>query len=113
MSYALRKDGLGFRSINSPSDVKTDETFSAGLPTLSLPPYFAPVSPWQIRKVLNAAGLRSAAEAAVAAADQTTKDAWEFASMYERKNPMIARMEAALGKTPAEIDALFVAAASM
>lgn len=113
MSYALRKDGQGWRAVNGPDDVEADETFSDTQPVIIIPPYFAPVSPWQIRKALNAAGLRDAAETAVAAADQETKDAWQFASQFERNNPLIVSMGAALGKTPAQIDALFTAAASM
>lgn len=72
-----------------------------------------PITPWQIRKALNADGLRAAAEAAVAAADQDTKDAWEFASQFDRYNPMVVAMGEALGKTPADIDSLFIKAASM
>lgn len=71
------------------------------------------VSPWQIRKALNAAGLRDAVESAVSGADQTTQDAWEFAQEFRRDNPLIAAVASALGKTEAEIDDLFALAGSL
>ena len=65
------------------------------------------VSPWQIRKALNATGLREAVESAVAAADTTTKDAWQYATSFVRTEPLLDGMAKAMGKTDAEIDALF------
>lgn len=35
MSYAIRKDGQGWRAVNSPDDVGLDETFSETIPTPS------------------------------------------------------------------------------
>lgn len=78
-----------------------------------VPPPVVVVTPWQIRKALNAIGLRAAVEAAVSVADQTTKDAWEFAQEFRRDNPLIAAVATALGKTEAEIDALFALAVSL
>lgn len=77
--------------------------------------YYPPVvvTPWQIRKALNASGLRAAVEAAVAASDQQTKDAWEFAQEFRRDNPLIAAVAGAMGKTDGEIDALFALAVSL
>ncbi len=76
-------------------------------------PNSAAVTPWQIRKALNQLGLRTSVEAAVAAADQETKDGWEFAQEFRRDNPLIASLGVALGKTDAEIDALFDLAGSL
>ena len=70
------------------------------------------VSPYQARRALNAAGLRDAVEAAVAAASYDVKDAWEYALTVERSSPMIAAVASALGLTNAQVDALFVAAAA-
>ena len=70
-------------------------------------------SKWQIRKALNATGLRAGVEAAVAAADQDTRDGWDFADEFRRDHPLIAGVALALGKTEAEIDALFALAVSM
>lgn len=70
------------------------------------------VSPWQIRRALNASGLRAVVEGAVANAGQDAKDGWEFASVIRRDNPLLAGMAAALGMTPAQVDDLFRLAAS-
>jgi len=56
---------------------------------------------------LTRIGLRAAVEAAVAAADQDTKD-WYFESTsFERANPVMNAMAVALGKTSTDIDNLF------
>lgn len=68
------------------------------------------VTPYQARRALNAAGLREAAEAAIAVASQDVRDAWEYALSIERTSPFIAAVGVALGLTDAEIDQLFVAA---
>lgn len=72
-----------------------------------------PVTPWQIRKALNQLGLRDAVEQAVAVADQETRDAWEFATEFVRTDPLVAAMQSVLGKTDAEVDALFMLGASL
>lgn len=71
------------------------------------------VSPWQIRKALNALGLRDSVEAAVAAGDQTVKDAWQYATEVRRDNPLVNGVATALGKTEAEIDELFLLAVAL
>ena len=81
--------------------------------------YVAPQSPqltvsaWQIRKALNATGLRALVEAAVLAGPQDLKDAWEYAKEFERANPLVEALGAALGKTSDELDDLFALAAGM
>jgi len=82
-------------------------------------PYVAPptpiptsVAPYQARRALNAAGLRSAVEAAVAAASYDVQDAWEYALVVERSSPMIAALAASLGLTETQVDDLFIVAAS-
>jgi hypothetical protein len=72
----------------------------------------AEVTPLQMRRALNTSGLRTVVESAVAAAPQDARDAWEFASVIRRDDPILAGMAAALGKTDAEIDALFILAAT-
>jgi hypothetical protein len=69
------------------------------------------VTPLQMRRALNAAGLRTAVEAAVAAASQDVRDAWEFATVIVRTDPLLTALAADLGKTEADLDALFAAAA--
>jgi hypothetical protein len=74
-------------------------------PPIVVPPIV--VSSDQIRRALTRVGLRASVEAYVAAADQDTKDIWQFAATFERGNVMIATAAAALGKAPADVDALF------
>lgn len=38
MSYAVRKDGLGWRAVGGAADIAVDEDFSATQPVLILPP---------------------------------------------------------------------------
>jgi hypothetical protein len=64
-------------------------------------------TPWQLRKALNQLSLRDAVENAVASADQTTKDGWEFATEFRRDDPLVISMGLALGKTEDELDDLF------
>lgn len=74
------------------------------------PPAPAPsisVTPYQIREALNMLGLRAAVESAVAAGSQSLKDKWQFAQEFKRDNPTVIELGLALGKTDAEMDALF------
>lgn len=71
------------------------------------------VTPWQIRKALNATGLRKSVEAAVLAADANTKDAWEYATEFVRTDSLVVALGATLGKTPAELDSVFALAKSL
>lgn len=74
------------------------------------PPAPAPsisVTPYQIREALNMLGLRAAVESAVAAGSQSLKDKWQFAQEFKRDNPTVIEIGLALGKTDAEMDALF------
>jgi hypothetical protein len=71
------------------------------------------VSALQIRLALSQQGLRSAFEAHVTTADQATKDSWQFATSFEGNNSIIATAAAAIGKTPADVDALFALAKTL
>lgn len=65
------------------------------------------VTPYQIREALNMLGLRAAVESAVAAGSQSLKDKWQFAQEFKRDNQTVIELGLALGKTDAEMDALF------
>ncbi len=65
------------------------------------------VTPYQIREALNMLGLRAAVESAVAAGSQSLKDKWQFAQEFKRDNATVIELGTALGKTDAEMDALF------
>lgn len=71
------------------------------------------VTPRQLRLALNAMGLRSAVETYVAAANQDVKDSWEYSTVFERDHPLLVAAGHALGKTDAEIDALFALAVTL
>lgn len=87
--------------------------FTAPVPVDPSPVVTTPVSPRQIRQAMTAFGMRAAVEAFVSAADQDTKDWWEFASSFERQHPMIVGAANALGQTSDHIDALFNLAGSL
>jgi len=70
------------------------------------------VTPYQARRALNAAGLREAAEGAIAAAPRDVRDAWEYALVIERSSPFIGEIGNALALSEQQIDALFVSAGS-
>jgi hypothetical protein len=67
-------------------------------------------TPFQGRIALSDANLLANAEAAVNAADEKTKTAWEYALVWQRSSPMIAALGSALGMTDEQIDDLFKAA---
>lgn len=70
------------------------------------------VTPRQIRVALNELGLRDEVEAAVAQSDQTTKDAWEFSTLFVRDYPLTVALGQVLNKSSDELDALFILAST-
>lgn len=72
-----------------------------------------PLTPWQVRKVLNAAGLRAQVEAAVAAADVTAQDAWHYATEFRRNDTVLNTLAAVVGISQAQLDTLFVEGAKL
>ena len=84
------------------------------LPADPVPPApIASISPRQIRQALTRAGLRTAVEAAVAAGDQDLRDWYEFSTAFERVNPQVAAMGAALDVSAESLDDLWVLGASL
>jgi hypothetical protein len=77
-------------------------------PTVEDPnPVPGSISPLQARKALTRAGMRGSVDAYVAKLDQDSKDAWEYATVVHRDNPIIAAGAKALALTPAQVDDLF------
>lgn len=72
-----------------------------------------PISPRQIRMALTRAGLRAQVETAVLAGDQDLKDWWEFSTTFERINPQVEAMRAALGVSATECDDLWLLGAQL
>lgn len=73
----------------------------------------ASVTRRQFKQALTRIGLRAAVEAAIATADQDTKDWYADSLNFERSNSVMNGMAVALGKTPADIDNLFRLAATL
>ena len=71
------------------------------------------VTPLQIRAAINMLGLRELVEGYVASLDQTSQDAWEYATIIERSNPILVNGAIAMGKTPEELDQVFILADSL
>lgn len=73
-----------------------------------------PVTRRQFKLALLAIGLLDDVEAAIAASgDRALQINYAEALDFDRNNPFVLQMSAALGKTDAEIDALFQLAASL
>lgn len=70
----------------------------------------ASVTPRQARLALLAVGKLDAANAAVAASDDATKVAWEFASTIIRNDPGVVALAKVIGLDDAALDDLFKAA---
>lgn len=91
----------------APPAPPTPEQLRARMPTLS---------PVQFRKMLRGQGITAAmVEAAIAGiADENLRadasDAWEYATFFERLNPLIDMIGALLGLTPEQIDAAWLGA---
>lgn len=72
------------------------------------------VDAWQMAQALIALGLIDDVEAAVAAStDPLVKYGWSKALYFVRTDPLVVSMGAALGKTDAELDALFALAETL
>lgn len=71
----------------------------------------------QARLALHAAGLLSSVDTAIASMQEPAKTAalieWEYASAVERNAGLVPAMAAALGMSEADIDDLFIAAATL
>lgn len=72
-----------------------------------------PLSAWQVRKVLTLFNLRTQVEAAVASADQSTKDAWQYANEFQRDSVLLNGMAQALGMSETQLDQLFAIGATL
>lgn len=115
-SYVLNYDGAAIGLV-SPTTANEDNV-ETELPILWANPYTpptpppSPVTPLQIRRALNASGMRNMVEAALASAPQDARDAWDYATEVRREDATLNFMAAALGMTPTQIDELFSLAAT-
>jgi len=72
-----------------------------------IPPVPQQVTPRQIRQALTRAGLRDAVEYAVSQSSQDVKDWWGYSTVFERQNPQVIGMAAALGVSDSQVDDLW------
>lgn len=73
-----------------------------------------PVTRRQMLTALHRAGLLATIKGAVAASgDVELQIAFDESQEFQRENPFLAAMSQALGKTDAEVDAIFALAASL
>jgi hypothetical protein len=68
------------------------------------------VTPVQMRKALNGAGLRTQVEAAVKAMGQDAQDTWEYSEQIQRNHPLVVAMGQQFG---VDLDSLFITAATL
>lgn len=71
------------------------------------------VTPIQFRKALNQLNIRNEVDNYVSTLDQDSKDAWEYATSFDRGNPILAAAAVALNKTTKEVDDLFRLASTL
>jgi len=92
-------------------------TVTDGTPTLPLPGIPQSVTMRQARLALLEAGLLASVETAIATLPSPQKEAaaieWEYAQEVQRSSGLVPQMAAALGMTDADLDALFVHAATL
>jgi hypothetical protein len=67
----------------------------------------------QARIALRATGLLDRVNAAVAAADDNTKDGWEYSTVLRRNSPTLVAIAGTIGLSEAQVDELFLAAAQV
>ena len=100
-AIAVKSNGDGGYTVYEDGDVAPEEELF-GSPETSIS-----LTPRQFRQALNAFGLRAMTESAVAQANQDTKDWYEFSTSFESTHPVVLQMAAAMGKTAADVNALF------
>ena len=71
------------------------------------------VTPRQVRLLLLQQGLLEQVEAIIAAQDEATKITWQYASVFERDNPLLNDLAQTLVLSPAQLDEFFIAAAAL
>jgi hypothetical protein len=126
VNLALAEDDWPHTGINAvpvgDSVVCIGDTYSSGvftpktvpvLPVEQITPFIEPVSPRQIRQAMTRFGIRANVELAVANGDQDLKDWYEYSTSFERVNPQVEAMGAALGVTEQQLNDLWTLAGTL
>ena len=104
-SYFVTVDGVEREA--TPQEIATAEATAARAA-------IKPVTRRQMLTALHRAGLLATIKGAVAASgDVELQIAFDESQEFQRDNPFLAAMSQALGKTDAEVDAIFVLAGSL
>lgn len=104
-SYFVTVDGVEREA--TPQEIATAEATAARAA-------IKPVTRRQMLTALHRAGLLATIKGAVAASgDVELQIAFDESQEFQRDNPFLAAMSQALGKTDAEVDAIFALAASL
>ena len=115
----LRGDGgepvihAWYRSEPQPTEAEIEAAAPAALAAAARAA-IKPVTRRQMLTALHRAGLLATIKGAVAASgDVELQIAFDESQEFQRNNPFLATMAAALGKTDAEVDAIFALAATL
>lgn len=84
-------------------------------PTIDQEPIVVPefVTPRQVRLLLLSQNLLDQVEAIIAQSDRATQIAWEFASEFRRKDPLLLALATQLNLTDEQLDQFFIAASQI
>lgn len=125
MRYAYIQNGVVINVVVAESSLNADyvqsdaaeigDTYANGVFTRPAPviPVPSEVSPAQFRRALNQLNYRNMVEAAIAQADQNTKDMWEYSLSLHRDNPLLVSMAEQLNITSQQLDEVFILAGGL
>lgn len=113
--YAIRKDGKGWRAINSPNDVLPDEDFSEDQPALVVDQAPQVIDALQGLLALDHAGLSSAYEAWANDPSRTfaQRAFINKAVTWRRDDPTLNAAAIDLGLSGEQVDQLFLLAVTL
>lgn len=104
-------------SVVGQGEIVESDTITWPEPPAPIVPVPQSVTMRQARLALHAAGLLAGVDAAIASMQEPAKTAaaieWEYASSVERNAGLVPAMAAALGMSEADIDDLFITAATL
>ncbi len=118
MSYAVRKDGLGWRAVNGPADCSADEVFAEMQPPVyGAAEQVVSVTMRQARLALLAIGKLNAVDAAINALPEPQRTAaqieWDYAASVEKSSPLIQMLAPQIGINSEQLTELFNTAAQL
>lgn len=118
MTYAVRKDGRGFRAVGDADDCTADETFSQTQPAIpSISNDVSVVTMRQARLALLAVGKLDEVASAIDALPTQDRAAaqieWEFASEVRKDSPLIAALAPVINLSADDLTDLFNTAGSL